>query len=114
MKARLFIERRVHVTAHSQARGFHDDRGVGRYAAREPDAGTDYCVVTNDRVAAEYRGTGIDHDTIFQRRGTLVAADEVAGVIGLEAQSTERHSLVELDVLADVGRLADDNARAVV
>ena len=44
----------------------------------------------------------------------LVAADQVAVAVGREAQRAERHALIKLHVVADLGRLADHHAGAVV
>ena len=66
------------------------------------------------RVAAEDRRVGVDDHVVLQRRMSLHAANDVAGRIAREAQRAERHALVQLHIPADVARLADDDAGAVV
>src|SRR5436190_15942448 len=44
----------------------------------------------------------------------LHATNDVASGIAREAESAERHALVQLDILADIAGLADDDAGAVV
>src|SRR5208282_2987621 len=85
-----------------------------RDGACDPDARTDYGVMPHDRLAAQHGGVCVDDDMIFDRGMTLGAAHEVAVGIRGKAQGTERHALVELDPLADLGRLPDDHARAVI
>ena len=83
-------------------------------AAGEPDAGADHRVVAHDRPAAENRGVGVDDDAVFERRMPLLPANQLALSVGREAEGAEGHALVELHVLADVARLADDDAGAVI
>ena len=44
----------------------------------------------------------------------LRAAHQIAVAVGGEAQRPERHALIELHVVADLARLADHHAGAVV
>ncbi len=72
-------------------------------ALGEPDAGADDRVVADDGSPAEHRGAGVNDDAIFDRRVTLVAADELAVAVGREAEGAERNALVKFDVVADLG-----------
>ena len=71
-------------------------------------------VVADHGRAAEDRGVGINHDAVFDRRMALLPADQIAVAVGGEAERPERHALIELDAVADLARLADHDARAVV
>src|SRR5207244_12602677 len=54
-------------------------------------------------------GVGVDDDVILQRRMAFHAADDVAGGVAREAQGAEGDALIQLDVLADVARFADED-----
>ena len=70
--------------------------------------------MADHRLAAQDRRVGVHHHLVLQRRVSLHAADDLAGAVARERQGAQRHTLVELDVLADVARLADHHPRAVV
>ena len=65
-------------------------------------------------MATEDRGVGVNHDAVFERRVPLAAANQIAVAVGGKAQRTKRHALIQLHVLADIGRFADHDARAVI
>ena len=88
--------------------------GVGGDAPRDPGRGADDRMVADDRLAAEDRGVGVDDHLVLDGRVPLLVAEDVAVLVAGEAQGAERHALVDLHPVADVGRLADDDARAVV
>ena len=71
-------------------------------------------MVADDGVAAENGRIGVDDDFVFEGGMAFHAADDVAGGIAREAERAEGDALIELDVLADVARFADDDAGAVV
>ena len=62
---------------------------------------------------SEDRGVGIDGDMVLDDRMTG-NIQHVAVLIVAEALGTKRHTLIEGDVVADDGGLANDDARAVV
>src|SRR4051812_39517475 len=68
----------------------------------------------NDCFSAKDRGIGVYDDAIFQRGMTLGAADKLTFTVGLEAERTQCHTLIQLDMFADFGCLADYHTRAVV
>src|SRR5207249_1129663 len=87
------------------------------YAARYPDhngvrwhlphydrAGADAAAVA-DREATDDLGPGTHHDIVAERGMALLA---------LQAGAAERDALEQRDVLADLGRLADDDAHPVI
>src|SRR5919108_5249918 len=84
--------------------GNADDNAVRRNFADDDGAGADPAVVA-DRERAEHLGAGADDDVVAERRVTLLLP---------EARSAQRHPLQERDVLADFGRLADDDAHPVI
>ena len=98
----------------AELRLLHDDRGVRLDGGGEPDAAADDAVVADDRFAAEDGRVGVDHHAVFNRWVPLVAADQVAVVIGGKAEGPQRHALINLDVIADFARLANHHAGAVV
>lgn len=79
---------------------------------RQPDVAADRGMVT-DGDAAEYRRVAVNDHVVFQNRVARTVDHVAVGVI-LEALRAKGHSLVERDVAADDGGLADDNSRAVV
>src|SRR5919108_2368944 len=84
--------------------GNADDNAVRRNFADNDGAGADPAVVA-DRERAEHLGAGADDDVVAEGRVTLLLP---------EARSAQRHPLQERDVLADFGRLADDDAHPVI
>ena len=66
-------------------------------------------------LATQDRGIGVDDHAVADGRVPLGVADDLAGLlVAGEAEGAQRHSLVKLDSLADLGRLADDDAGAVI
>ena len=64
---------------------------------------------------AEDRRIGVDHDLIFDRRVAFGFANDLAGLcVAGKGSSAQGDALVELHAVADLGRLADDHARAVI
>ena len=80
-----------------------------RHTLRQPDVAADHAVVADDRIAAEDGGAGVDHDAIFDR-GVAFGL----GQVFTHAQGAEGDALIDLDVVADVDRFADDETGAVV
>ena len=66
------------------------------------------------RHAAEDRRPGVDDDVVADVRMALDSLDGVAVFVQLKALRAERDALIELHMLADGRRLADDDAGAVV
>ena len=81
---------------------------------REPHVAADHAVVADAGHAAENRRPGVDDDVVPDVRMALDALDGVAVFVQLEALCAERDALIELHVLADGRRFADDDAGAVV
>ncbi len=67
-----------------------------------------------DRDAAEDRRAGVDHDVVFDDRMARLAFDERARFIDREPLRAKRDRLIDPHAFADDGRLADDDAGAVI
>ena len=91
--------------------GLDDDAGVVIDRAGQEGVAADDGVVSDDRLSAEDRRTGVDRHVVADGRVALAGERIVPRTRGERA---ERHTLIELDVVADVRRLADDDAGAVV
>ena len=83
-------------------------------ALDEPDTGTNDCIVPDDGAPAEDGSVGIEDNPVFNRRVTFLIADQVSIVVGWKAECTESNALVDFYILADIARLANHDARAVV
>src|SRR5687767_5223926 len=81
-----------------------DDNGVRRHFTNHDRAGADAAVVA-DGERADDLGTGANDDVVAERRVALLAT---------QARAPQRHALQQRDVLADLRRLADDDAHPVV
>ena len=81
---------------------------------REPHVAADHAVVADAGHAAENRRPGVDDDVVPDVRMALDTLDGVAVFVQLEALCAKRDALIELHVLADGRRFADDDAGAVV
>ena len=81
-----------------------DDRRVGRHVGDDDRAGPDPRALA-DVDGADQLGVRADDDAIVEGRVALLV--EPAG-------AAEGDALVEHDVVADLGRLADDDAHAVI
>src|SRR5262249_15636543 len=90
------------------------DRAAGRDAGGEERRAADGAALAQQRVAAEDDGVGVDGHVVADGRVALVALDHAAALVLKKRQGPERHALVDLDVVADLGRLTDHHARAVV
>jgi len=96
-----------------QLRAFEHDPGAGLDALGEPDVAADDRAAADDRVAAEDGGVGVDDDIVLDRRVAFPVPQCGAGIAG-QRQRPQGDALVEADVVADDGGLADDDAGAVV
>ena len=65
-------------------------------------------------LAAEDGGVGVDHDLVLNRGMALDVAEDLTVLVARESEGSERHALVNLNTVADVGGFADDHARSVV
>ena len=106
LKSRTLVAGRAIVAL--DARGGRDDR-VGGDALRQPHIAADPAAVADHGVAAEDRRVRVDDDVVPDRRMALGASHAL-----LHAEGAEGHALVELHARAEHGRLADDDAGAVV
>ncbi len=86
------------------AAGHADHGGVVRHRVDHHRAGADLGVVADGDVAEDLRA-GADHD---------VVADGGVALAALFARAAQRDALVEQNVVADLGGLADHHAHAVV
>jgi hypothetical protein len=84
--------------------GIADHRRVRRNLVDDDGVGPDLGAVA-DRDRAEQLRAGADRHVVLHGRVALA---------GLEAGATERHALIERDVVADLRRLPDHDAHAVV
>jgi hypothetical protein len=76
---------------------------------RDPDVAADDAAPTDDGLAAEDGCVGVDDDVVLDRRMALVRRQRLG-----DRERAQGHSLVELHVVADLGRFADHDAGAVV
>ena len=83
-------------------------------ATGNPYAGSDHAIVPNNSFTPENRSVGVDNHSILNRWMTFGTSDQLTIDIGRKAESSQRHSLIDLDVFTDFASLADDNARPVV
>ena len=67
--------------------------------------------LTDNRLPAEHACVGINRDIVFNGGMTLHACELLTGARRKRAQ---RYALVYLDMIADRGGFANDNARGVV
>src|SRR5690606_3613823 len=84
---------------------------AGRHRVGEPDVAADHAAAPDHRLAAQDRGAGVDGDVVLDRGMALHAAQHLAGARGERA---ERDALVEDHAVADLRRLADHDAGAVI
>src|SRR5215210_8157876 len=91
-----------------------EDARPRRDGVREPDVAADDGAAADDGVAAQDRRARVDDHVVLDGRVALGVADELPRGVLVEGEGAERDALVELDVRADDGRAADDDARAVV
>ena len=84
---------------------------VRRNGERHEGRARDDGALADDRLAAEDRRVGVDRHVVLDRGMALDARQALAAARG---QRAERHALVELDMVADLGGLADDDAGAVI
>ena len=83
---------------------YADDRRVRRHVGDDDRARADRCVLTNRDRADQLRARA-HHHVVLQGRVALLAP---------RARPAQRDALVEVAVIADLRRFADDDAHAVV
>ena len=90
---------------------FDGDRGVRLHRGRDEGVRADHHVVPDLRRAAEERRAGVDRHVVAHLRVAALAghAPHARG-----RERAQRHTLIDLDVIADDARLANDDAGAVV
>ena len=93
---------------------FERNRAVRRNTTGQEDRSTDDGISTYAGVATENDRVGVNGDVVTDRGVALGLADDTASLVLGERQRAERDALIDLDVVAYVGGLADDHARAVV
>ena len=109
------VQAHVRTLSVPQPRVFDRDDGMRRHASCQPGGGADHRVVADSRLAAQERRVGVDDDFVLDGRVPLVSAEDFAGrFITRKTERTECHALVDLHTVADLGRLADHHAGAVV
>ncbi len=94
----------LHGAARAGATGHADDDGAGRHVLDDDGVGADARMRADANRAEDLRPRAND-DVVFQRRVAL-GLDEI--------DAPQGHVVVEQDVIADLGCLADDRAHAVV
>ena len=92
-------------------RGGDDHPGIVGHRAGEEGVAAHHGVLADDRLAAQDGRAGVDGHIVAH--GGMALARQ-AGVARPGGQCPQRHALVQLDMAADDGGLADDDARAVV
>ena len=95
-----------------QFRLLHGHPRARRHAARQEYRAADDAVRADHRLAAEDGCIRIERGAALDRRMPLLAADDLAGGIPRERQRAQRHALVQLHAVADIGGLADHHARS--
>src|SRR5262245_39004701 len=80
----------------------------------QPDVTADHAASANRGGAAEYRGSRINHDVIFDCGVPFLATYQPAFRIHGKAQRAERHALIYFDVVSNNCRLADYNSSSVI
>ena len=88
-----------------------DHVGVVGHGAGKEGVAPHHGVLADDGLAAQDRRAGVDGHVVAD--GGVPLARQ-AGVARPRRQRAQRHALVQLDVAADDGGLADDDAAAVV
>ena len=89
------------------------DPAVRRHRFGEPDIAADDRVVPDGDVAQD-GGAGVDGDVVLKVGMAFGAFDDVAALVLGEAEGAEGDALVNLDLVAEHGGLADDHAGAMV
>src|SRR5207245_2463073 len=84
--------------------GYADDNGVRRDFPHDDRPGADPAAGADLERADDLRAGADDH----------VVAERGMALLALEAGAAERDTLEERDVLADLGRLSDHHAHAVI
>src|SRR5215217_1355606 len=85
-----------------------DDR-TRRDALREPRVAGDDAAVSHHRLPSEDGGVGVHHDVVLNRGVALLVGQGL-----LHHEGAQRDALIDGHVVADDGRLADDDARPMV
>src|ERR671938_861804 len=80
----------------------------------EPNVAAEDASAPDDRLAPQNGCARVNHYVVFNRRMSLCVSDQAPRRIFVERESAERHALIELDVVADNGCAADDDARPVI
>ena len=91
-----------------------DHRRVRIDAARQPHTRTDDGIVPDDGFATQDGRIGVDHDSVFECRMAFDAADQISVGIGVEAEGSQRDTLIQFDVIANLTGFSDHDARPVV
>ncbi len=89
------------------------DIAIRQNVAREPYVSA-YGRAVADGNATEDGRAGVYHHVVFNYRMTRVAFDQCAVLANRKPLGAERHRLIQADALADLRRLADHDAGAVV
>lgn len=87
---------------------------ICRDGMKDPRTAADNTVVSDLCVSAQDCCVGIDDDIVSDVRMALSAFDGVAVFVEGEGAGPDRDALIQLDVAADGGCFADDDAGAVV
>ncbi len=93
---------------------FEDDRRVGGDRSCDPDARPDHAVMADYGVTTKDRCVGVNHHMVFDGRVAFGASNQFTGSIGGKAQSAQRDSLIDLDVIADFAGFPDYDTRTVI
>src|SRR5690606_28775931 len=80
----------------------------------EKHSPVDHAVIADAGIAAEYGGASIDGDVMTEGRVALHTAQQSAAFIPRETLGPEGHALIDATVIADLRRLADDDAGSVI
>ncbi len=103
------------IPADGQLGLFQHHRGVRLDAAGEPDAGADHRVVADHRLAPRAPWRWRRSPRGLRSSGCrLVPRTRLPSPSVGKLKRAERHALIELHVVADLARLADHHARAVI
>src|SRR6185436_17037201 len=91
-----------------------EDPRIRRDRLDDPGVAADHRTRSDHGVAAQDVRSRVERDAVANGRVTLVAARTFGRAQALHAERSQRDTLVDLHVVADLGGLADHHARAMV
>ena len=90
------------------------DDVIGRHRLGQEDSTIDRGALPNMGISSQNRCPRVDGHIVIERRMTLDPTAKATGLINRKTLGTQRDALIDLAIGPDVGRLSDDDSRAVV